>query len=151
MATTIKYTDCIYPDSQAVNALYYDASMFNLYVVFNNGRLAGYKGVSEFTWGDLVKESKHGSVGRFYNKYIQGKYNGLSVDQDTHFEPKAQQQEAPKPEPKPEHTFSITVDFTQKFDIEATSLEEALRAVKKAIDNANIVESYEIKKAEVMF
>jgi hypothetical protein len=130
---TFQYTHTENPESSAIDTVWYNAKTMQLVVEFaSSGTLAGYAGVSDAEYGNLVNSE---SVGSYFAHYIKGRYPGFSVDQRGYFEyldltPVESVSELGK------FTLTASVSSDVSMTVEGTDLEAALASFRARIEEA---------------
>jgi hypothetical protein len=124
--------------SSNIDAVLYDDVSANLYVLFKNGNVAGYKGVPRETYTYFIDAI---SPGRFYNARVKGKFTGV------HVEPTFALRDFPTglPEAKTnlaDHPADYGFIYTYEVDVEVTRVEKVqveAKNVQDALAQAKVV------------
>lgn len=122
-------------NSSNLSQVWYDRQGKRLFVEFHNGSIAGYSQVPEGTWENfkthIIRPDL--SAGQYYNAVLRGKkdYPGINTD-DIEFvhRPKVSKSR-----------FTVTGNVRISLDLEAASLDEAIKAFITQYPDAVIKEA----------
>lgn len=128
MTTEVYYDLVEYPDSTAIQAAYYDKLNRHLYVAFPSGVIAGYSGINEYEFEDMLCSR---SVGSYYSNYIRGVSHGLSGDVTLLQRPVVE--EKVEEIPDPDFTVVVKMNGNMQFKLPAANLNNAIDRVEALI------------------
>lgn len=77
MSNVFEYTDYEPLASSVLSGAYYNKDSKKLYVLLNNGAIAGYNNVPHPVWLELINSE---SAGGYWARTIRGKFQGLNGD-----------------------------------------------------------------------
>lgn len=134
-------------DSTAISTIYYDTFSNEMYVEFHNGTIAGYAAVTEVDYKDFATAA---SVGQYFQKNVRGKYHGINgdvtlLDRASIAQQFIAQEKAPVVKGK-DYTVYVSIEGELKFELDSTTIENAIGEVRRLLDGSLEDGSYKIRE-----